>query len=256
MPSSCDRDARRRPARLLDARRQPQAAAVGHRAQAVGREVPDDLLDLPLVGVVPELVGAARRRRSRGRRCTSALLRSSSAVSLQRAAHVEARDRRTAAAARRRGTSGSSSFSRSDSRSTMSISCSCSLAERQLLAQDLDRARHRRERVADLVRDAGRHLADRRQPLLHARVALELLDVGDVLERERGTRRGRPASRGASTLSPMSMSPRPSAVGSGTRRAARAASSSPRSSAATSCAGSCSTSATARPTTAAERARR
>ena len=57
-------------------------------------------------------------------------------------------------------------------------------AERQLLAQDLDRARHRRQRVADLVRDAGGHLADRREPLLNRRVALELLDRGDVLEGE------------------------------------------------------------------------
>ena len=39
-------------------------------------------------------------------------------------------------------------------------------AERQLLPQDLNRAGHRRQRIADLVRDAGRHLADRRQPLL------------------------------------------------------------------------------------------
>ena len=57
-------------------------------------------------------------------------------------------------------------------------------AERQLLAQDLNRAGHRRERVADLVRDAGGHLADRGQPLLDRRVALELLDGGHVLERE------------------------------------------------------------------------
>ena len=40
-------------------------------------------------------------------------------------------------------------------------------AERQLLAQDLNRPRHRRQRIADLVRDAGGHLADRREPLLN-----------------------------------------------------------------------------------------
>ena len=75
-------------------------------------------------------------------------------------------------------------FRRSDSRSTMSISCSCSLRERQILPQNLDRARHRRQRIANLVRDAGGHFADRRQTLLHGRVAFQLLDVGHVLERE------------------------------------------------------------------------
>ena len=39
-------------------------------------------------------------------------------------------------------------------------------AERQLLPQNLNRSRHRRQRIADLVRDAGGHLADRGQPLL------------------------------------------------------------------------------------------
>ena len=40
------------------------------------------------------------------------------------------------------------------------------------------------QRVADLVRDAGRHLADRGQPLLQPRVPLEALEIGDVLEGE------------------------------------------------------------------------
>src|SRR5262249_49814924 len=38
--------------------------------------------------------------------------------------------------------------------------------------------------IANLVRDAGRHLADRGEPLLDSGVALELFDRGDVLERE------------------------------------------------------------------------
>ena len=75
------------------------------------------------------------------------------------------------------------SFSRSDSRSTMSISCAWSLDSAQLLPQNLHRAGHRRQRIADLVRDAGRHLADGRQPLLQLRFALEPPDFGDVLER-------------------------------------------------------------------------
>ena len=56
--------------------------------------------------------------------------------------------------------------------------------QRQLLPQDLDRPRHRGQRIADFVGDAGGHLADRGQPLLHVRVALQLLDVGQVLERD------------------------------------------------------------------------
>ena len=56
--------------------------------------------------------------------------------------------------------------------------------QRQLLPENLNRPRHRRERIANLMRDAGRHLADGRQPLAKPRVALELLDVGDILKRE------------------------------------------------------------------------
>ncbi len=74
-------------------------------------------------------------------------------------------------------------FSRSDSRSTMSISCSCSARQRQLLPEDLDGPRHRRQRIPDLVRDPGGHLADRGEALLHVRVALEPLDIGQILER-------------------------------------------------------------------------
>ena len=121
------------------------------------------------------------RRPARRRRSTWSVLHLGAVAQQQRrvvaarGARRTARSR-TAAAARRPGTMRIVVFSRSDSRSTMSISCACSRAERQLLPQDLDRARHRRQRVADLVGDAGRHLADRRQPLLQPRVALELLD--------------------------------------------------------------------------------
>ena len=58
------------------------------------------------------------------------------------------------------------------------------VGQRQLLAQDLNRPGHRRQRVADLVRDSGGHLPHRREPLLHARVALLAARIGDVTERE------------------------------------------------------------------------
>jgi hypothetical protein len=38
------------------------------------------------------------------------------------------------------------------------------------------------------VRDAGRHFADRREPLLKPRIPLQLLDIRDVLKREEQAR--------------------------------------------------------------------
>ena len=56
--------------------------------------------------------------------------------------------------------------------------------QRQLLPQNLNRPRHRRQRVADLVRDAGGHLSDGGEALLDARFALFPPRIGDVTERE------------------------------------------------------------------------
>ena len=88
-PAGCRRPrrapaARRRPAPGAGARvprlratRQRQPPAVRHRPQAVGREVPDDLPDLPLVGLAhrPRASGASTSHvvaRSRPRRCCAA----------------------------------------------------------------------------------------------------------------------------------------------------------------------------------------
>ena len=68
----------RRPS-AFGARRSGAAAALGHRAQTVGREVPDDLADLVFVGL-DQHRPPARRRRWCGV-ATSVLLRSSVAVS-------------------------------------------------------------------------------------------------------------------------------------------------------------------------------
>ena len=123
------------------------------------------------------------------------------------------------------------------------------VAERQLLPQHLDRARHRRQRIADLVRDAGGHLADRGEPLLQPRVALELLDVGDVLEREQQARRAARRLAGCVAVRPdLDLRGRRQCdSGLSTRRPRRVrallVSSTAR------CGGSCSTSAIGRPTT-------
>ena len=43
-----------------------------------------------------------------------------------------------------------------------------------------------RERILDLVRDGGGHLAERREPVAQPLALLELLDAREVLEEERG----------------------------------------------------------------------
>ena len=85
------------------------------------------------------------------------------------------------------------------------------------LPQQLDRARDRRERVADLVRDAGRELADRREPLGAPRVQLEPAQLGEVLEVDHAAdhlivdvaqRRHRHADRDARRRTPAPEGPR------------------------------------------------
>ena len=123
---------------------------------------------------------------------------------VQRAAHVEARDREPLRPRVREerpdGGVQPLRFAQDDVHQLTLLR-----AERQLVAENLNRARHRRQRVPDLVGDAGGHLADGRQALLQARVAFELLDVGDVLEREEVARRARRASRRYAMLRPISM---------------------------------------------------
>ena len=49
------------------------------------------------------------------------------------------------------------------------------------------------QRVLELVRDAGRHLAERRQAIAQALALLHLLDLGQVLEEHARRRSGRPS---------------------------------------------------------------
>ena len=58
------------------------------------------------------------------------------------------------------------------------------VAQRQFLPQDLERARHRCQRIPDLVGDARGHLPDRRQTVLYPRLALLTTGFRDVLEGE------------------------------------------------------------------------
>ena len=181
MPVPSSRDADQGLA-VLDGNEHPELAAARHRLQSVGGEIPDDLSQLVLVGVEPH-------RLSRHVDLDDVVLRGLRAGLQQRrrvldgapgvdAGHVDApgpgigqkrRDRRVQPVG----------LPQHDVHELRLLG-----RERQLAAQDLHRARHRRQRVADLVGDAGGHLADGRQPLAHLRRALEALDVGHVLEGE------------------------------------------------------------------------
>ena len=167
---------------ILDGDEQLQAPAVGHRLESVGGQVPDDLPQLVLVGVHPDRV---RRHLDLDHVVVGGL----GAVAQQRGGVLDGpagvdpgelhlpgpgvgekgRDGRVQAIrlaqddVHQRGLLG---------------------RQRQLAAQHLHRARHRGQRVADFVGDAGGHLAHRGQPLPHLRGPFQALDVGDVLERE------------------------------------------------------------------------
>ena len=69
------------PRQRFNRRDQPQPSAVGHRAQAVRRQVPDNLFDLSFVRFVPELASADRSTSTACPSQSSELLRRSSAVS-------------------------------------------------------------------------------------------------------------------------------------------------------------------------------
>ena len=83
-------------------------------------------------------------------------------------------------------TSSTMRFRRSTLSATMRVSCCCSAVDRVFRQQRVG-LRDRRQRVADLVRDAGRHAAHRRQLLLpQAR-----LHVAQVLEEQHAELLGR-----------------------------------------------------------------
>ena len=79
-----------------------------------------------------------------------------------------------------------SALSRDVSRNTI---CASSFASGRGLRdagldEQLDRSRDRRERVADLVRDAGGEAADRREALLSRDRLFHRAQLGEILERD------------------------------------------------------------------------
>ena len=169
-PSSCDRDhdspLSGRRIGVDGAPTQAQPAAARHRAQAVGREVPDDLLDLPLVGLDTTTGSGGTSTSMRARSCTSALLRSSSAVSVStRRTSTSTTAERCGRAYARKIADGRVQPLRLAEHDVHQLRLLG--AQRQLVTQNLNRAGHRGQRIADLVGDAGGHLADGGEPLLH-----------------------------------------------------------------------------------------
>ena len=175
MPSSCTVSTTPSDAGSSDAG-EAQPAAVGHRAQAVGRQVPDDLLDLPLVGLVPELGRPARRRRSTWPSLHFGAVAQQQRRVVQRAAHVEARDReplRPRVGEKRADRRVQPlRLAQHDVHQLLLLG-----AERQLLAQDLDRADIDASglRISCAMPAAISPTAASRCCI--ARVALELLDA-------------------------------------------------------------------------------
>ena len=167
---------------VLGGDEQLQPPAVGHRLEAVGGQVPDDLPQLVLVGVDPHRI---RRHLDLDDVVVGGLgaLAQQRGGVLDRPAGVDPGELHPPGPGvgqeRRDGRVQPIRLAQHDVHQRGLLG-----RQRQLAAQHLHRARHRGQRVADLVGDAGGHLAHRRQPLPHLRGAFQALDVGDVLERE------------------------------------------------------------------------
>ena len=165
------------PVTALERGRDRERAAAGHRGEGVARDVPEDLPELPGVG--------RQRRPSGGSRSCTTIGGGARPRRCARGASGRRRAPRARRPARRRAPSGGrtggsprgSSERRCDSATTISISrCSGDPGEDEFL-QDLDRAGDRGERVADLVRDSGRELADGGELVLEPHLALEPLEL-------------------------------------------------------------------------------
>ncbi len=160
----------------------PEHAAVGHRPERVRREIPDDLPDLRLVRQAHDRVARYVDDDVVRRQPLGAVLQQRRGVG-NGPADVHRRGGMTL-----RPGVGEKAANRivqpirladHDVHQLRLIA-----GQRQLVAQNLNRPRHRRQRVADLVRDARGHLSDGGEALLHARFALPPPCIGDVTERE------------------------------------------------------------------------
>src|SRR5262245_1327427 len=166
----------------LDRPGETEPATVGHRAEAIGRQVPDDLLYLSFVGFVPELVRGYVEDDLVAILHLGAVAQQERRV-VQGPAHVESLDLKPLRPRVRQKRSDrrveAFRFAQHDVHQLLLLG-----AQRQLLPQDLNRARHRGQGITNLVRDTSGHLADRGQALLDGGVPLQFLEARDVLKGE------------------------------------------------------------------------
>src|SRR4029453_11649721 len=162
--------------------RQPQTAAIRHRSQAVGGKIPDHLLDLAFISVVPELlrryihlhempIVEIRSVAKEHRRVVehSGDIETGNGKALGPGVGEKGADR----AVQPLG------LPKDDVHQLLLLG-----AKRKLLTQDLNGAGHRSEGVSDFVSDACRHFAHSCEPLLYGVVTLQLLDLRHVLKAE------------------------------------------------------------------------
>ncbi len=161
-------------------RRQGETAPLRHRPQAIGCQVPDDLPDLPFVGLESDGTGRHVDNNPVALPPFGAVLQERGGVG-EDGPHVHVthplplRTRVLQEAAD--GVVQPLRLANHDVHQLPLLR-----GERQLVAENLDRPRHRGERVADLMGNAGGHLTDGSQPLLHARRPVQPARLGHVLE--------------------------------------------------------------------------
>src|SRR4029453_3230331 len=175
---SQDHVARRRVHRA----RQPQTPAIRHRSQAVGGKIPDHLLDLTFISLVPQLL----RRHIHLHEMPIVEIRSVAKEHRRVVEHsgdIETGngkalgpgvgEKRADRAVQPLG------LSKDDVHQLLLLG-----AKRKLLRQNLNRAGNGSGGFVVFVGDAGRHFANSCEPLLYGVVTLQLLDLRHVLKAE------------------------------------------------------------------------
>jgi len=158
------RQQRRAGAIIRGRRSQQEAASLRHRLEAIRRQVPDHLSDLILVSFTPHGIGRHVHTDRVVRLHFRAIAQEQCSV-LHYSPDIELRQRKPL-----RSRIGQERLNRLVEPFRLAQDDVHQLrllvVEGQLVTKNLNRARHRGERIPDLVGNAGRHLAHRRKTLL------------------------------------------------------------------------------------------